>query len=234
MTWPRRSLTPCHPSKASRLSPKALFVTGSLVKPHLAYQALCTQTCFNSPPLQHTKLRWNVDLILQTQWDTEARPGSHAERQRVTKIPILTCMPVPYLNKCLCKTPTQPSKPISKGSSSQRSQLLHQLTDPDSCFPSLPPFAEDRSTPLCLQLEGVSLAFPAPYLAPCLAQSGCPKRLLMWNQNGPQAQLNWPWLLAASSGSPALPDPGSQSQQPISSRPRWQACSRGPGLILPL
>lgn len=95
-------------------------------------------------------------------------------------------MPVPYLNKCLCKTPTQPSKPISKGSSSQRSQPLHQLMDPASCFPSLlPRFAEERSTPLCLQLEGVSLAFPAQYLAPCLAQSGCPKRLLIWNQNGP-------------------------------------------------
>lgn len=157
-----------------------------------------------------------------------------AERQRVITLPILTCVPIPYLNKCLCKTPSQPSKPISKGSSSQRPQLLHQLMEPASCFPFLPHFPEELSTPLCLQLEGVSLALPLPYLAPCLAQNGCPKRLLMWNQNGPQAQLDWPWLLASSAGSWALPDPESQSQQPVSSRPRWQAGSQGPGLILPL
>lgn len=85
---------------------------------------------------------------------------------------ILTCVPAPYLNKSLCETP-QPSKSISNG--------LSYSTNSRTLLPALllQHFAEALSTPLCLLLEGVSVAFPAPYLAPCLAQSGCPKRLLL-------------------------------------------------------
>lgn len=66
LTWPRRSLTLCYPSKAFGLSPKPLSVTGSLFKPHSPCQAFCTQNFVSTPP-QHTRLFWNVNLIIQAQ-----------------------------------------------------------------------------------------------------------------------------------------------------------------------
>lgn len=102
-------------------------------------------------------------------------------------VPVPLCTPPPYLKRSLSFFPLQSSfsgytpplqwhvSQASSTPSSRRHAAPHRLLQKCSLHAPVSPKRTER----------VSLAFPVPYLAPCLAQGGCPKRLLTWTVRRP-------------------------------------------------